>query len=106
MGVCDGGLANGAGVGIIKNADGTAFEYYGNAENGLAQGAGYMIVHGAENSYALEGNFTAGQADGTMRVSKAGQKDQLRRFVAGQDSGRSNSSEGVNSPFNRAKVGA
>jgi len=31
LGVCQNGLANGSGVGVIKNADGTSIEYYGQA---------------------------------------------------------------------------
>ncbi len=106
MGVCEGGLANGSGVGVLKNANGSAVEYYGHAQNGLAHGSGYMVVHEAAGSYALEGNFTSGKADGVMRVSKAGNGDQLRTYSAGQDNGSASSSSAVNSPFNTIRTGA
>lgn len=105
MGVCENGLANGSGVGVIKNADGSAFEYYGNAQNGMSDGAGYMIVHEPSGSYAMEGNFTSGQANGVMRVSKSGRQDELRSYASGQDGGRADSGAAVNSPFNRFRVG-
>jgi len=89
MGVCEGGKANGSGVGVIQNADGTAMEYYGYARNGLANGAGLMIIHNTSDSYSLEGNFVNGQADGAMRVSKPGQANKLRTYRAGQDVGSS-----------------
>ncbi len=89
MGVCEGGKANGSGVGVIQNADGSSIEYYGTASNGYANGAGLMIVHGPSSSYSLEGTFVNGQADGAMRVSKPGQSDKLRTYRAGQDVGAS-----------------
>ena len=106
MGVCDGGIANGSGVGVLKNADGSSVEYYGNAQSGMAHGPGYMIVHAPEGSYAMEGNFTAGKADGVMRVSKAGKGDQLRTYTAGQDTGGASSASAVASPFNNIRTGA
>jgi len=53
MGVCEGGVASGSGVGVIQNSDGSAIEYYGHAQNGMAQGPGYMIFHSPSGSYAL-----------------------------------------------------
>ncbi|MEP3889794.1 MAG: hypothetical protein ABJN69_04955 [Hellea sp.] len=100
MGVCDGGLASGSGVGVLRNADGTSIEYYGYAQNGRPSGPGYMIHHDADQSYAVEGNFSAGLANGVMRVSKSGQADVLRNYQAGQDIGAASSLEAVSSPFN------
>ena len=99
MGVCNGGLASGSGVGVLRNADGTSIEYYGYAQNGQASGPGYMIHHDADQSYAVEGNFSNGRANGVMRVSKSGQADILRNYQGGLDSGAASSSEAVNSPF-------
>jgi len=98
MGVCEGGKANGTGVGVIQNADGSSVEYYGYASNGLANGSGLMLIHEAIGSYTLEGNFVNGLADGPVRVSKAGQTDKLRTYSAGQDSGSSSTVPA--SPFN------
>lgn len=106
MGICENGVANGSGVGVIKKADGSAVEYYGNASNGLAQGPGYMIIHEASGSYALEGNFSGGRAEGTMRVSKGGSDDKIRNYSAGQDVGSSSNAASVLSPFNRLRTGA
>jgi len=97
MGVCDGGQANGTGVGILKNADGSSVEYYGYARGGVANGAGFMVVHETSGSHSLEGNFVNGVAEGPVRVSKAGQSDKLRTYRAGQDVGTS--SAAPNSPF-------
>lgn len=91
MGVCEGGQANGTGVGVLRNADGSSMEYYGFARNGIANGAGFMVVHETSGSYSLEGNFVNGFAEGPMRVSKAGQSDKLRTYRAGQDVGSSSS---------------
>ena len=104
MGVCDGGLANGPGVGVLRNADGSAVEYYGYAQNGQPQGAGYMIVHELDNSYALEGQFQNGLADGVMRVSKSGKSDTNRLYSAGQDVGSAPSGQGVVSPFDGQSI--
>ena len=100
MGVCDGGSGNGPGVGVIKKADGTAMEYFGNAASGVPNGPGYMIVHEPSGSYSLEGNFSAGKAEGVMRVSKAGKPDQLRTYSNGEDVGGASSNSVVTSPFN------
>lgn len=100
MGVCEGGKANGSGVGVVQNSDGTAIEYYGYASNGLANGAGMMIVHDAASSYTLEGNFVNGLAEGPINLSKAGQANKVRSYQAGQDVG--SSSLAPQSPFNLA----
>jgi len=104
MGVCDNGLANGPGVGVLQNADGSAVEYYGYAVNGQPQGAGFMIVHDLDSSYSLEGEFQNGLADGVMRVSKAGKADALRLYSAGQDIGRAPSGQGAISPFDTQNI--
>jgi len=104
MGVCKNGLANGTGVGVLRNADGSAVEYYGYAQNGQPQGAGYMIVHGLTNSYSLEGQFQNGLADGVMRVSKPGKTDTNRLYRVGQDVGAAPSGQGVISPFDGGNV--
>jgi len=98
MGVCDGGKANGSGVGVFQKADGSSVEYYGHAQNGLANGSGLMLVHEPAGTYTLEGNFVNGLADGPVRVSKAGQEDKLRTYRAGQDVGASSTAPA--SPFN------
>jgi len=98
MGVCDGGKANGSGVGVFQNNAGASVEYYGHARNGLANGSGLMLIHEPTGTYALEGNFVNGMADGPVRVSKAGQEDKLRTYRAGKDAG--SSSIAPASPFN------
>ena len=89
MGVCEGGQANGAGVGVFQKADGASVEYYGHAQNGVANGSGLMLIHEPSGAYTLEGNFLNGQPEGAVRVSKAGQQDKLRTYRAGQDVGAS-----------------
>ena len=100
IGVCENGLANGAGVGVLRNVDGSAVEYYGYAQNGQPQGAGYMIIHSLRGSYALEGQFQNGLADGVMRVSKAGEDDVNRLYRLGEDAGAAPRGRGAISPFN------
>ena len=98
LGECAGGLGEGAGVGVLQNADGSAVEYYGYARLGQPSGPGYMIMHSPSGSYSLEGNFTAGRADGVMRMSQSGQADSLRSYSAGNDVG-SAAGGYVQSPF-------
>lgn len=105
MGVCDGGVANGSGVGVIKQADGSSVEYYGYATSGVPNGPGYMIVHDSSGSYAIEGNFIAGQAEGAMRVSKAGKPDQMRNYSGGQDVGSASKNAVIASPFDTLRTG-
>jgi len=100
MGVCNGGRANGTGVGIVQLGGGNAVEYYGYASGGVANGPGLMIVHKPSGSYTLEGNFTNGQANGPMRVSQAGSSDKLRKYSAGRDVGGASSAPV--SPFDAA----
>jgi len=106
LGVCENGLAAGTGVGVLQNADGSAVEYYGYAQNGRPEGAGYMIHHRPSGSYSLEGNFIAGRADGVMKVAKAGQSDSLRLYKAGQDTGRAPSGSQVQTPFGGPRISA
>ena len=101
LGVCENGLGNGPGLGILSQSDGTAIEYYGYAQNGQPQGAGYMVYHGQTQSYSVEGNFTAGQPDGVMRVSKGGSPDTLRLYKGGKDAGSAPSGQSHISPFKR-----
>lgn len=87
QGECAGGLAAGAGVGVVRYDDGTAVEYFGQAENGRPQGTGLLIRHLADGSQALEGGFVNGQPDGVVRVSRPGMADALRLFEDGRDVG-------------------
>jgi len=100
LGECQGGLASGSGVGTSQLADGTNIEYYGYAQNGQAYGPGFMIYHNLTQSYAVEGNFTAGQADGVMKVTQSGKEDALRTYVAGVNTGKAPSGSMHASPFN------
>lgn len=99
IGICKDGLANGAGMGVLRSIYGSAVEYYGYAEDGKPQGAGYLIVHGLEGSHTLEGIFDKGRANGVMRVSKAGKDDAIRTYSKGRDVGRAANEQDVISPF-------
>ena len=99
LGVCENGLASGNGIGVLRNADGSAVEYFGYAKNGQPHGPGYMIHHARKNSYALEGNFTNGLADGVMRVSKSGIADTRQLYRAGQNAGSAPAGAVNLSPF-------
>ncbi|MGB3455656.1 MAG: hypothetical protein WBG08_08480 [Litorimonas sp.] len=72
LGVCNAGVADGRGVGVFRNTDGQLVEHYGFARAGVANGPGYRIVRDPDGSFSIEGNFTAGVPDGTMRVERAG----------------------------------
>lgn len=102
LGECNGGYGEGSGVGVLRNDDGTSVEYFGYAKAGQPFGPGYMIFHMLNESFSLEGNFTQGLADGTMRLSKSGQSDTLRLYQAGNDTGNAPRGSFVNSPFNIA----
>ena len=106
MGVCEKGLAAGTGVGVLQNADGSAVEYYGYAQDGRPEGPGFMIHHRLSGSYSLEGNFTGGRADGVMKVAKAGQANSLRLYRTGQDAGRAPSGSQIQSPFGAPEIAA
>lgn len=91
MGACNGGQANGSGVGIVDIAGQNAIEYYGYAQNGRANGPGLMIVHEANRSYSMKGNFANGLAEGSIQLSQPGQADSFRTFSGGQNIGRATS---------------
>lgn len=99
LGVCANGAANGAGAGIIKTADGATIEYYGYAVNGRPHGRGYMIVHTATESFAVDGTFNTGNAEGPARVERAGKADTYRMFRAGQDVGSAKGNINLSAPF-------
>jgi len=103
LGVCEGGLANGSGAGVLKSGD-DVLEYYGYAKNGLADGPGLMIRHSALGSISYEGSFSQGLPNGTVRVSESGRADENRNFVAGVDAGES--SQKAVSPFDGFSGGA
>ena len=98
MGTCKDGLANGAGMGVLRS-NYTSVEYYGYAQNGKPQGAGYLITHGHEGSHTLEGLFEEGLANGVMRVSKAGQNNAIRTYREGRDVGKAARGQNIISPF-------
>ncbi len=104
LGVCENGLANGSGVGVLRKPDGSAFEYYGYAVNGQADGPGYLITHTASGSYALEGRFVSGLADGAMRVSKSGEPHTIMTYQAGKALGRAAPEAVVLSPFHKDDI--
>ena len=88
LGVCEDGLANGSGAGVLEHSD-EVVEYYGYARNGYAEGPGLMIKHGSLGSLSYEGSFANGRPDGVVRVSQSGRKDESRIFAAGIDKGPS-----------------
>ncbi len=103
LGVCDGGLANGSGAGVLESGD-EVMEYYGYAKNGYADGPGLMIRHTSIGSVSYEGNFAQGRPDGTVRVSQSGREDKTRHFVSGVDTGAS--TQKAASPFDGLNGGA
>ena len=103
LGVCDGGLANGSGAGVLEAGD-DVMEYYGYAKDGLAHGPGLMIRHTSIGTISYEGSFAAGRPDGAVRVSQAGRSDQTRNYVGGVDTGAS--SQKASSPFDGLTGGA
>lgn len=86
-GVCAGGVANGPGVGVLKRADGSSLQYFGEAINGQPHGRGYMIMADGATAWGLEGRFDDGAANGAMRVSRSGQGNIVRLYTAGVDKG-------------------
>jgi len=96
LGVCENGLANGSGAGVLETPD-NVMEYYGYARNGMADGPGLMIRHTPLGTVSYEGNFANGRPDGTVRVSQSGRKDQTRTYVSGVDTGES--TQKAASPF-------
>jgi len=71
---------------VVRYDDGGAIEYIGEASNGRPNGGGMMIFHSAiGDNYSMEGTFVDGQANGLMKVARAGQPDRLRVYEAGRD---------------------
>ena len=103
LGVCENGLANGSGAGVLKNSD-DVMEYYGFARNGLADGPGLMIRHSSIGTISYEGSFAEGRPDGAVRVSQSGRQDKTRNYIAGIDSGES--TQDAASPFDGLTGGA
>lgn len=103
LGVCENGLANGSGAGVLESSD-DVMEYYGFARNGLADGPGLMIRHSTIGTISYEGSFAEGRPDGAVRVSQAGRADKTRNFVAGIDQGAS--TQEAASPFDGVTGGA
>ena len=103
LGVCENGLANGSGAGVLENSE-DVMEYYGFAQNGLADGPGLMIRHSSIGTISYEGSFSEGRPDGAVRVSQSGREDQTRNFVSGIDKGQS--TQKAASPFDGMSGGA
>ena len=98
LGACENGVANGSGVGVFRNAAGELVEHYGYAVNGAADGPGYRIIRTAQGSTSMEGNFSAGQPNGPILMSRSGSV-QTRNFRQGQDVGGLPKGTTVASPF-------
>ena len=103
-GECRDGVASGRGYGIIVTADGASLEYLGEAEAGLADGIGGMLIRrrGAKTATYLEGGFSAGLADGVLRVEEAGESARWREYRAGNDVGRADSNRWAGLDFSPA----
>ncbi|MEM6497440.1 MAG: hypothetical protein AAF709_12020 [Pseudomonadota bacterium] len=86
-GVCANGVANGPGVGVVQREDGSSQQYFGEALDGRPHGRGYLIMADDSGAWGMEGRFFEGQADGIMRVNRAGRPDAIRTYSAGRDSG-------------------
>lgn len=86
-GECGGGRAEGVGAGVLRATGGKAIEYFGETENGMPHGVGYMVVHEASGTYALEGQFAGGAADGLVRVFRAGQTPREFTYRGGREIG-------------------
>lgn len=99
LGMCQGGLANGSGIGVLSNSSRENIEYYGYARNGLANGPGLMVVHNSKQSEALEGSFSAGLPNGIMRQSISGKADRLKVYQMGKPQGNAPAGSYVPSPF-------
>ena len=104
LGACENGVANGAGVGVFRNGDGALVEHYGYAVAGAADGPGYRIVRDATGSYSLEGNFSNGQPNGPIVMSRSG-GIQTRNYRQGQDIGGLPGNTPVASPFAMGAAG-
>ena len=88
LGVCENGLANGSGAGVLESTE-EVMEFYGYAKDGYADGPGLMIRHSSIGSVSYEGSFAKGRPDGAVRVSQSGRADETRNFAAGVDQGAS-----------------
>jgi len=89
-GTCADGKAVGRGYGLASDGRGQSVEYLGFADNGMPSGNGGIIIRkrGQLGATYLEGQFRKGLADGTIKVEKIGSSPELRRYVAGKDTGR------------------
>lgn len=87
IGVCEEGLADGSGYGLIDDGRGAVVEYLGNASGGLASGRGAMILRQGSPAF-FEGEFGDGRPDGVVRVERPGLEPRLRRYRNGDDVGR------------------
>ena len=103
LGVCENGLANGSGAGVLERSD-EVIEFYGYAKDGYAHGPGLMIKHSSIGSLSYEGSFAQGRPDGVVRVSQSGREDETRNFAAGIDQGKS--AQAAVSPFDGLNGGA
>lgn len=105
-GLCEQGLAQGRGYGLVVGPRGDAVEYVGEARRGLAEGNGAMIRRfgGRPGDLYLEGSFSAGQPDGVVRIQAAGEPERLREFRSGRDVGRGD--PGQLRPFSFAATGS
>jgi hypothetical protein len=98
LGACENGLGNGSGVGIFRNGNGDLVEHYGYARDGLADGPGYRIIRTSNGSYAIEGNFSGGAANGTVQVERSGSVE-LRQYRQDRDMGAAPAGTPIASPF-------
>jgi hypothetical protein len=98
LGACENGVGNGSGVGIFRNVDGDLVEHYGYARDGLADGPGYRIIRAPNGSYAIEGNFSGGTANGTVQVARSGSVA-LRQYSQDRDMGAAPAGSPIASPF-------
>lgn len=89
-GVCENGVAEGRGYGLIMNERGDMLEFIGETEKGLASGAGGMIIQrrGQVGATYYEGGFRKGLPDGVVRIEEPGQLPRTRMFRAGADVGK------------------
>lgn len=98
LGACENGVAEGSGVGVFRDIAGNRVEHYGYARSGVADGPGYRIVRAPDGSFALEGNFSNGVANGVARVERSGSVA-LRRYRDGQDMGAAPNGSVYATPF-------
>jgi len=101
FGPCEGGLASGAGYGLLVEEGGTALEYVGAARSGLADGVGAMIFRSPATIGAVyyEGEFREGIPDGVVKTEEPGRKGRVRMYRAGRDVGAASDDELRRVPF-------